>query len=43
LFNETRPQLASQVPIGEVVVGDSVLLQAGDRVPADGYMGTVRP
>lgn len=27
-----------QIPLGDVVVGDTVLLQAGERVPADGYL-----
>lgn len=27
-----------ELPIEEIVVGDLVLLQAGDRIPADGYM-----
>ena len=36
-----RVQRASGIcvlPIGELVVGDIVLLQAGERIPADGYL-----
>ncbi len=36
-----RVQRASGIqalPIGELVVGDLVLLQAGERIPADGYL-----
>lgn len=33
-----RAGMAASVPIDEVVVGDVVLLQAGERVPADGVM-----
>ncbi|MCQ2751745.1 MAG: calcium-translocating P-type ATPase, PMCA-type [Coriobacteriales bacterium] len=28
----------SEVPIDELVVGDCVVIQAGDKIPADGYM-----
>ncbi len=33
-----RSEGLAQVPIGEIVVGDLVLLQTGERVPADGVM-----
>jgi calcium-translocating P-type ATPase len=33
-----RAKGLKQIPIQEIVVGDIVLLQAGDRIPADGVM-----
>lgn len=33
-----RDGQATTVPIGELVVGDAVLLQTGERVPADGFL-----
>ncbi len=35
-----RAGMVVEVPIGEVVVGDIVLLQAGERLPADGVLIT---
>ncbi|MDR3264051.1 MAG: calcium-translocating P-type ATPase, PMCA-type [Clostridiales bacterium] len=33
-----RSGVVSELPVTEIVVGDYVKLQAGDRVPADGYL-----
>lgn len=33
-----RNNEVSELPINDIVVGDHVLLQSGDRVPADGYL-----
>ncbi len=33
-----RAKGASEIPVGELVVGDLVLLQAGERIPADGTL-----
>ena len=39
-----RAGLVTEIPVADVVVGDVVLLGAGESVPADGYIaaGTVR-
>ncbi len=33
-----RNNLVQEIDIGEVVVGDIVLLETGDKIPADGYL-----
>ncbi|MBQ7136908.1 MAG: calcium-translocating P-type ATPase, PMCA-type [Bacilli bacterium] len=33
-----REDKITEIPIDDVVVGDLVLLQAGDKIPADGYL-----
>jgi len=33
-----RDGVVKEIPIGEVVVGDVVLLSSGDKIPADGYL-----
>ncbi|PWJ39164.1 calcium-translocating P-type ATPase, PMCA-type [Sediminitomix flava] len=36
--NVIRDGNVQAVPVGEIVKGDYVLLQAGDKIPADGYL-----
>ena len=33
-----RDQVIKEIPIGEIVVGDVVLLSSGDKIPADGHL-----
>lgn len=38
LVKVRRNNIIKEIPLNEVVVGDIVLLNAGDKIPADGYL-----